>query len=116
MLNRVCLLIALIALLGVIAIFAVLTARGEGAGYSIVTCFVIYLAALPVGMPVVTTAVLAIGARQMAKEKAIVSRSAGRCSTVFHASMPLVQPHIATLPEQTRVRMLGSIMQRATAV
>ena len=83
-LNRVCLLIALIALLGVIAIFAVLMARGEGAGYSIVTCFVIYLAALPIGMPVVTTAVLAIGARQMAKEKAIVSRQADRLSLPVH--------------------------------
>lgn len=83
-LNRVCLLIALIALLGVIAIFAVLMARGEGAGYSIVTCFVIYLAALPIGMPVVTTAVLAIGARQMAKEKAIVSRQKNRLSLPVH--------------------------------
>lgn len=105
MLNRVCLLIALIALLGVIAIFAVLMARGEGAGYSIVTCFVIYLAALPVGMPVVTTAVLAIGARQMAKEKAIVSRSAGRRSIIFHAFVSLVQLHIRTLPEQLRVNL-----------
>ena len=73
-LNRVTVLIAIISFLGVITIFGVLMGRGEGVGYSIVTCFVIFLAALPVGMPVVTTAVLAIGAHHMAKEKAIVSR------------------------------------------
>lgn len=34
------------------------------------------LLSFPVGMPVVTTTVLAIGAREMAKEKALVNRCA----------------------------------------
>lgn len=63
-----------ISTLGVIVILIVLLARGASAGYSVVTSFVILTCAIPVGMPVVTTAVLAVGARGMAKEKAIVAR------------------------------------------
>lgn len=51
-----------------------LVGRGAGAGYSLVTAFVIFVSSVPIGIPVVTTTVLAVGARQMAKEKAIVAR------------------------------------------
>ena len=74
MLNRAQAGVGVISVIAIIALLIVLLTRGASAGYSIVTCFVILTAAIPVGMPVVTTAVLAVGARGMAKEKAIVSR------------------------------------------
>ena len=75
MLSKISIGLAVIALAGVLVIFLVLlVGRGASAGYSIVTAFVIFVAAVPVGMPVVTTTVLAVGARQMAREKAIVTR------------------------------------------
>ncbi|KAK9806555.1 hypothetical protein WJX73_000387 [Symbiochloris irregularis] len=73
-LNRAQLGVGFITVIGIIVILVVLLARGASAGYSIVTSFVLLTAAIPVGMPVVTTAVLAVGARGMAKEKAIVAR------------------------------------------
>jgi H+-transporting ATPase len=66
--------VGVIAFLSVVAILAVLLARGEEAGYSVVIAMVILVSTVPVGMPVVTTTVLAVGAREMAKEKAIVNR------------------------------------------
>lgn len=48
--------------------------RGDGAGYSVSTTFVIFVSVVPIGMPVVTAAVLAVGAREMVREKAIVTR------------------------------------------
>ena len=60
---------------GVLVIFLVLlVGRKAGAGYSLVTAFVIFVSSVPSGIPFVTTTVLAVGARQMAKEKAIVAR------------------------------------------
>ena len=73
-LSSVTLAIGVVALAGVICIMAALLGRGEAPGYSIVIAFVILVSAMPVGMPVVTTAVLAIGAREMARHKAIVNR------------------------------------------
>ena len=73
-LNRAQATVGVISTIGVAIILIVLLTRGASAGYSIVTSFVILTTAIPVGMPVVTTAVLAVGARGMAKEKAIVSR------------------------------------------
>ncbi len=59
---------------GVVTILVVMLTRGEGAGYSVSTTFVIFVSVVPIGMPVVTAAVLAIGAREMVREKAIVTR------------------------------------------
>jgi H+-transporting ATPase len=74
-LNQVSIAMAVLAFLGVLAIAIVLmVAQGESAGYAVVTAFVIFVAAVPVGMPVVTTTVLAVGAREMAAEKAIITR------------------------------------------
>ena len=73
-LNRAQVGVAVITIMGIIVILSVLFARGASAGYTIVTSFVLLTASIPVGMPVVTTAVLAVGARGMAKEKAIVAR------------------------------------------
>ena len=55
------------------------------AGYALVTAFVIFVSSVPIGIPVVTTTVLAVGARQMAKEKAIVARWAMYLSVVLLA-------------------------------
>jgi len=74
-LNRVSIALALFALAGCAIILGVLTGHyGNPPGYSIVTVFVIFTAVVPIGMPVVTTTVLAVGAREMAREKAIVTR------------------------------------------
>lgn len=73
-LNHASMGVATVAILGVIVILIVLLARGASAGYSIVTAFVVLTSTIPIGMPVVTTTVLAVGAREMAKEKAIVNR------------------------------------------
>jgi H+-transporting ATPase len=74
-LNRASLGLALIGFLGCLIIFLVLlVGRNSGVGYALVTAFVIYVAVIPIGMPVVTTTVLAVGAQGMAKEKAVVSR------------------------------------------
>lgn len=59
---------------GVVAILIVMLTRGDGAGYSVSTTFVIFVSVVPIGMPVVTAAVLAVGAREMVREKAIVTR------------------------------------------
>ena len=75
MLNRLSAALAFITFAGVLIIFLVLlVGRNAGAGYSLVTAFVIFVSSVPIGIPVVTTTVLAVGARQMAKEKAIVAR------------------------------------------
>ena len=75
MLNRLSVALAILSFIGVLVIFLVLfVGRGASVGYAIVTAFVIFVSSVPVGMPVVTTTVLAVGARQMAKEKAIVAR------------------------------------------
>lgn len=74
-LNRASVGLALLGFAGVFTIFMVLLiGRNSGAGYAIVTAFVIFVAVVPIGMPVVTTTVLAVGARGMAKEKAVVAR------------------------------------------
>lgn len=74
-LNRLSAALAFITFAGVLIIFLVLlVGRNAGAGYSLVTAFVIFVSSVPIGIPVVTTTVLAVGARQMAKEKAIVAR------------------------------------------
>lgn len=73
-LSRVTLAIGAVALVGVLCIMGALLGRGDAAGYSVVIAFVIMVSSMPVGMPVVTTTVLAIGAREMAKQKAIVNR------------------------------------------
>lgn len=74
-LNRLSAFLAAVSFFGVLIIFLVLlVARDAGVGYSLVTAFVIFVSSVPIGVPVVTTTVLAVGARQMAKEKAIVSR------------------------------------------
>ncbi|EIE22120.1 P-type ATPase [Coccomyxa subellipsoidea C-169] len=75
-LSRVTLAIGALALAGVICIMATLLGRGDAAGYSVVIAFVILASTVPVGMPVVTGTVLAIGAREMARHKAIVNRLA----------------------------------------
>ena len=73
-LNRVSLAIAVVAVVGVLIILGALLGRGDSPGYSVVIAFVILVSSVPVGMPVVTTTVLAVGAREMAKQKAIVYR------------------------------------------
>ena len=73
-LNRVSLAIAVVAVVGVLIILGALLGRGDSPGYSVVIAFVILVSSVPVGMPVVTTTVLAVGAREMAKQKAIVNR------------------------------------------
>ena len=75
-LNRVSLAIAFVAVIGVVIILGSLLGRGDSPGYSVVIAFVILVSSVPVGMPVVTTTVLAVGAREMAKQKAIVNRQA----------------------------------------
>ncbi len=74
-LNRVSLAIAVVAVIGVVIILGALLGRGDSPGYSVVIAFVILVSSVPIGMPVVTTTVLAVGAREMAKQKAIVNRS-----------------------------------------
>nr|AQM50087.1 P-type ATPase HA2 [Dunaliella maritima] len=74
-LNRVSIALALFAVAGCAIILGVLTGHYDNPpGYSIVTVFVIFTSVVPIGMPVVTTTVLAVGAREMAREKAIVTR------------------------------------------
>lgn len=73
-LGRVTVALGIVSLAGVIAILAVLLGTGEPAGYAITTTFVVFVSVVPIGMPVVTGAVLAVGAREMAAEKAICSR------------------------------------------
>jgi magnesium-transporting ATPase (P-type) len=51
-LNQVSIAIAIMAGVTVIIIMAVLLGRGEPAGYSIVICMVIFVAVVPIGMPV----------------------------------------------------------------
>lgn len=61
--------VAAVAILDVIAILIVSLTRGAGAGYSVVTAFVILMSTIPIGTPAVTASVLAVGAREMAKEE-----------------------------------------------
>ena len=76
-LTKASLALAMLAFAGVLVIFLVLlVGRGAPVGYALVVSSVIFAAAVPIGMPVVTTTVLAVGAREMAKEKAVVSRCA----------------------------------------
>eukprot|EP00898_Chlorokybus_atmophyticus_P001625 jgi/Chlat1/2463/Chrsp171S02344 len=58
----------------ILIIVIVLLTRDEEPGNAIVTGFIIFVSVVPIGMPVVTTTVLAVGARELANEKAIVSR------------------------------------------
>ena len=84
-LNRLSAALAFISFAGVLIIFLVLlVGRNAGAGYSLVTAFVIFVSSVPIGIPVVTTTVLAVGARQMAKEKAIVTRWVSSCLSHYH--------------------------------
>ena len=75
--------IAVVAVIGVVIILGSLLGRGDSPGYSVVIAFVILVSSVPIGMPVVTTTVLAVGAREMAKQKAIVNRQA-YCPGAFH--------------------------------
>ena len=83
-LNRVSMAIAVVAVIGVVIILGSLLGRGDSPGYSVVIAFVILVSSVPIGMPVVTTTVLAVGAREMAKQKAIVNRHA-HCPDAFHS-------------------------------
>eukprot|EP00899_Mesostigma_viride_P028511 jgi/Mesvir1/8845/Mv02741-RA.1 len=59
----------------VVAIFFVLLFRDDfGVNIAVKTAFTILVAVVPVGMPVVTATMLAVGAKELAREKAIVSR------------------------------------------
>ena len=73
-LNQVSISLAVFAFLLVIGIFVAAIVRGKGVGYAFIISFVVYVSVVPIGIPVVTGTVLAVGAREMAKEKAIVSR------------------------------------------
>lgn len=73
-LNQVSICLAIFAFLLVIGIFVAAILRGKGVGYAFIISFVVYVSVVPIGIPVVTGTVLAVGAREMAKEKAIVSR------------------------------------------
>mmetsp|Transcript_8326 Transcript_8326/g.24910 ORF Transcript_8326/g.24910 Transcript_8326/m.24910 type:complete len:686 (+) Transcript_8326:251-2308(+) len=72
--SRMTIALAVGAFLFVAGIFIALLARGEPVGYTFIVFFVVFVAVVPIGMPVVTTTVLAIGAQEMIREKAIVSR------------------------------------------
>ncbi len=74
-LDRVSKALGVIGAVLVFVIFlVVLFDHNVGVGYAIVLSFIIFLGVVPVGMPVVTTTVLGVGARELAREKAIVSR------------------------------------------
>ena len=73
-LQRVSLVLGAVALVGCLCIMAALLGRGDSAGYSVVIAVVVLVSTIPVGMPVVTATVLAVGARDMARHKAIVNR------------------------------------------
>lgn len=73
-LGLVKVILGVISVVGVIAVLIVLLVNGEGAEYSVVICFVLLVSCIPIGMPVVVGTVLAIGAREMAAEKALVNR------------------------------------------
>jgi H+-transporting ATPase len=74
-LNQVSIALAVISFFAVLTIAIVLiVAQDASPGYAVVTAFVIFVSVVPIGMPVVTTTVLAVGAREMAAEKAIVTR------------------------------------------
>lgn len=72
--SKMTITLAIASFLGVVSIFITLLARSEPVGYSFTIFFVIFVSVVPIGMPVVTTTVLAIGAQEMIREKAIVSR------------------------------------------
>jgi H+-transporting ATPase len=72
--SKVTVALALFSFVCVLAILIVLLARGEPVGYCFVVFFVVFVSVVPIGMPVVTTTVLAIGAKEMVAEKAIVNR------------------------------------------
>ena len=83
------------AVIGVVIILGSLLGRGDSPGYSVVIAFVILVSSVPIGMPVVTTTVLAVGAREMAKQKAIVNRQAQRPDTSHDLSMHENRPMCA---------------------
>lgn len=73
--------LGLLSLVICVVILVVLIAgKGASVEYAIVTAMVIFVSVVPIGMPVVTTTVLAVGAREMASEKAIVTRCAYLCA------------------------------------
>ena len=73
-LQQVSVALAVYAFLLVIGIFVAAIVRDKGVGYAFIISSVVYVSVVPIGIPVVTGTVLAIGAREIAKEKAIVSR------------------------------------------
>lgn len=73
-LGRVSAGLGLLGLVGCLAILGVMLGRDYSTEESLVIFFVILVSCVPIGMPVVTGAVLAVGAREMARENAIVSR------------------------------------------
>eukprot|EP00897_Mesotaenium_endlicherianum_P006539 jgi/Mesen1/5913/ME000030S05179 len=74
-LNKVAYMLTAVGAAACLVIFIVVLARKDyNVGESFVIAFVILVAVVPIGMPLVTTAVLAVGAREMARNKAIVSR------------------------------------------
>ena len=73
-LNQVSIALAVFAFLLVVGIFVAAILRDKGVGYAFIISSVIFVSVVPIGIPVVTGTVLAVGAREMAKEKAIVSR------------------------------------------
>ena len=74
-LGRVTVGLGILTFLTMAAILVVyLVPRDAPVGFSVVFCFVIVTSVIPIGLPVVTTTVLAVGAREMANEGAVVSR------------------------------------------
>ncbi|GBG66655.1 hypothetical protein CBR_g66791 [Chara braunii] len=74
MLNQVTYIMTSLGFVGSLVIFVVALARGQEFGPTLVYALVVLVSVVPTGMPVVTTTVLAVGARELANEKAIVSR------------------------------------------
>ncbi|KAI3423925.1 hypothetical protein D9Q98_009759 [Chlorella vulgaris] len=73
-LGRVNVALGVLGAAGCLAILGDIIGRTGDIGLAFVTAFVILVSVVPIGMPVVVGAVLAAGAREMAQEKAIVSR------------------------------------------
>ena len=74
-LGRVALMMVIIGAIGVTAIFFVMVFRDkQSVGDSFKQAFVILVSVIPLGAPVVTTTCLAIGALELSREKAVVSR------------------------------------------
>lgn len=74
-LGRVSAGLGIVAAIGVLVMFCVMiTSPDLGAEECLVIAFVVLVSTVPIGMPVVVAAVLAVGAREMVRENAIVSR------------------------------------------